>query len=202
MIARAYVLVALTTALVVLAGCGAQHDATPPVQKPASAAAPPAAGAPAPPPPPSGPKVPATQQDAQDNVTHYLQQTLDALPKGATLDGTRYALDPSTVPCDGPNATIRVQDSRDVDLPPDTDPARVVTSASDFFGAQQGWTVDTGDDQGKPSRVAHTPDGYTVRVDTTGDAGQRPTLVGLSPCFPAGLREDDVPRTPVLEQSQ
>jgi hypothetical protein len=202
MATRTLVLTAMTAVFVVLTGCGAQQSTAPPPAPTSSAAAPAPAGAPAPSPPPPAPKVPKTQQDAQDNVTHYLQQTLDALTKGATLDGTRYALSPSTVPCDGPDATIRVQDTRDVDLPPDTDPAGVVATAGAFFGAQQGWTVDAGDDQGKPSRVAHTPDGYTVRIEALGDPSQRPVVVGASPCFPARLREDDVPRTPVLEQSR
>lgn len=36
------------------------------------------------------PKIPSSQQEAQDTVLRYLQQTVDALPAGSTLDGSRY----------------------------------------------------------------------------------------------------------------
>lgn len=151
-----------------------------------------------PPPSPIVVRTPQDQQNAQDGVDRYLVQTLDALPKGTTLDGTRYVDGPGAVICD--QATVRVQDQRDVDTPTDTDVTRLVATTGDLW-RQWGWTVDDADDQGRADRVGHTPDGYTVQIEAAQDPKQRASMVGSSPCFSAGLRQNDIPRTPVIEQS-
>jgi hypothetical protein len=38
----------------------------------------------------TAPKIPASHQEAQDTLTSYLQKTVDALPVGTSLDGSRY----------------------------------------------------------------------------------------------------------------
>lgn len=202
---RTVVLVALTT-LFVTTGCSSTSPGAQPAHRPTASAgtAAPVVN-PANPAPPSAPpasstavRVPADQQDAQDGVTRYLQQTLDALPKGTTLDGTRYVTGPDAVACD--DATVRVQDSRDVDAPSATDVTRLIGKTGDLW-RQWGWNVDDTADQGRASRVGHTPDGYEVRIEAAAEQKQRPTIVASSPCFAAGLRENDILRTPVLEQS-
>jgi hypothetical protein len=71
---------------------------------------------------PASPKIPTSQQEAQDTVLRYLQQTVDALPKGTTLDGTRYAIGDGTAYCEdnpsGPDTPVHVEDWRDMTLPP------------------------------------------------------------------------------------
>ena len=120
------------------------------------------------------------------------------MPQGTTLDGLRYALGPSTVPCDA--QTVRVRDTRDVRSPSGSDAAALVAAAADQW-RQWGWPVDVADDQGRPGWLGHAPDGYDLRIQAGADATSPPALVGSSPCFAADERQGDVPRTPVLEQS-
>lgn len=205
--ARRIVVLAALTTLFVTAGCAssASEPAAPHRQAASAEPTAPVVNSVTPPSPSAPPtsstavKVPADQQDAQDGVTKYLQQTLDALPKGATLDGTRYVTGPGAVRCD--DGTVQVQDPRDVDAPPDTDVTRLVATTGELW-RQWGWNVDDAPDQGRPNRVGRTPDGYQVRIEAAADPKRRPTMVGSSPCFAAGLRENDIPRTPVLEQSR
>jgi hypothetical protein len=202
---RTVVLAALAV-LFAVAGCGSPAQGPAPSHPPVAArptkapAAAPRTPSPAstPPPSPIVVKTPKDQQDAQGGVDTYLVQTLDALPKGTTLDGTRYVDGPGAVTCD--DGGVRVQDQRDVDTPTDTDYTRLVATTGDLW-RQWGWTVDDADDQGRADRVGHTPDGYTVQIEAAQDPKQRPSMVGSSPCFAAGLRENDIPRTPVIEQS-
>jgi hypothetical protein len=196
---------AALTVLAVVAGCASPPSGPTPSHAPvashvtkAKAVPTPARPTNTPTPSPIAVVTPKDQQAAQDGVDKYLVQTLDALPKGTTLDGTRYVDGPGTVGCD--DAGVRLQDQRDVDTPADTDYGRLVATTGDLW-RQWGWTVDDPDDQGRPDRVGHTPDGYTVSIEGAQDPKQRPTMVGSSPCFAAGLRENDIPRTPVIEQS-
>ncbi len=41
-------------------------------------------------PTPSAPKIPSSQQEAQDTVLHYLQKTVAGLPAGTVLDSTDF----------------------------------------------------------------------------------------------------------------
>ena len=74
---------------------------------------------------PADPKIPTSQQEAQDTVLRYMQQTIDALPEGVSLDGTRYMIGDGTTYCeDEPadrNAPVKLEDWRDMKVPPDTD---------------------------------------------------------------------------------
>lgn len=208
MVIRMHVLLTTAPLLAVLTGCGPPASAPSPTSAvvaaatsapaPADASGPPPATPAAPSVAPQAVKVPANQQDAQDNVNKYLQQTLDAQPKGTALDGIRYVAGPGAVPCD--DGGVRVDDVRDVDAPPRTDYTKLVTATGDLW-RQWGWEVDDAGDHGRLSRVGHVPDGYTVRIEAGQDSEQRPTVTASSPCFPAALRENDIPRTPVLEQS-
>lgn len=69
----------------------------------------------------SSPKIPVSRQEAQDAVVHYLQATIDALPKGTTLDGSRYIVGDGTAYCEdnpsGDGAPVHVEDWRDMSLP-------------------------------------------------------------------------------------
>lgn len=199
---RTVVLVSMTTLFVapIAAGCGSSSAPEASRQSAPTSASTASAPAASPPSPTSvaAPKVPGDQQDALAGVDKYLRQTLDALPKGTTLDGTRYVDGPGAVPCD--DAMFRVQDPRDVDAPPGTDVIRLVTTTGDLW-RQWGWNVDDADEEGRPSREGNAPDGYVVRITAAQDPKQRASLIGSSPCFPASLRENDIPRTPVLEQS-
>jgi hypothetical protein len=154
-------------------------------------------------PAPASPKVPTSQREAQDTVTRYLQDTIDALPKGASLDGTRYAIGDGTNYCEddpsGEDAPVHVEDWRDMTLPPGTDFAALVDQTGEIWKTW-GWKVIERDGFSKPNRFGYAPDGYTLQIESREDPTQPPSLIGSSPCFPGNLRSADAKRLPVIAQ--
>lgn len=153
---------------------------------------------------PAAPKIPASQQEAQDTVLRYLQQTLDALPAGISLDGTRYMVGDGTAYCEddpaGPDAPVHVEDWRDMKVPAGTDVGALVAQAGGIWEGW-GWDVIERDGFDKPNRFGYAPDGYVLQIQARPDPTQAPSLIGTSPCFPGDLRQADVQRPPVLNQS-
>lgn len=153
---------------------------------------------------PASPKIPISQQEAQDTVVRYLQQTVDALPKGTSLDGTRYMVGDGTTYCEdnpsGPDAPVHVEDWRDMNLPPGTDFNTVITQTGDIW-KQWGWQVMERDGFSKPNRFGYAPDGYVLQIESRPDPKFAPSLVGSSPCFPGNLRSDDARRPAIIQQT-
>ncbi|MCG5433562.1 hypothetical protein LV457_14875 [Mycobacterium sp. MYCO198283] len=153
---------------------------------------------------PSAPVVPASQQEAADTVTRYLQRTIDALPPGTGLDGRRYGTNVQVTYCeDDPadeNAPVLVQDLRDMTLPPDTDTPTIVARTGEIW-QQWGWDVVERDGFPKPNRFGYAADGYSLQIVARADTRQAPSLTGVSPCFPGSLRDDWVQRPPLMTQS-
>ena len=152
---------------------------------------------------PASPKIPTSQQEAQDTVLRYLQTTVDALPKGTSLDGTRYTVGSATTYCEdnpgGPDAPVHFEDWRDLNLPPGTDFNAIIAQTGEIW-KQWGWEVIERDGFAKPNRFAYAPDGYVLQIEARPDPKYPPSLVGSSPCFPGNLR-DDVHKPPVIQQS-
>lgn len=69
------------------------------------------------------PKIPTSQQEAQDTVLRLLRDTANMLPAGTTLDGSRYRIGRMDEYCEddptGPNIPVHVEDWRDLNLPPE-----------------------------------------------------------------------------------
>jgi hypothetical protein len=153
---------------------------------------------------PASPKIPTSQQEAQDTVLRYLQNTVDALPKGTSLDGTRYVVGSGTTYCDdspsGPNAPVHVEDWRDLALPPGTD-FNAIISQTGAVWKQWGWQVIERDGFSKPNRFGYAPDGYVLQIEARPDPKYPPSLIGSSPCFPGDLRKDDIPRPAIIAQN-
>lgn len=154
-------------------------------------------------PTPSSPKIPGSQQEAQDTVNRYLQETIDALPKGSSLDGTRYAIGDGATYCDdnpsGTDAPVHVEDWRDIALPPGTDYSALINQTGEVW-KQWGWQVIERDGFSKPNRFGYAPDGYVLQIESRPDPTQAPSLIASSPCFPGNLRSNDVQRIPVISQ--
>lgn len=153
----------------------------------------------------TNPKIPASQQEAQDVVLRYLQQTVDTLPKGSSLDGTRLTVGHGATYCeDEPadhNAPIHFEDWRDVAVPAGTDSNVVVSQTGDAWKSW-GWQVLEREGFPKPNRFGYTPDGYILQIKVRSDAQKSLSLIGSSPCFPGNLRRDDTARNPaVITQS-
>ncbi len=146
------------------------------------------------------PKVPTSQQEARDNVLRYLQQTVDGLPKGSALDGTRYG-GSRTFYCDDEpadeNSPVRFEDWRDVRLPAGTPTVEVVGQIGDHWKAL-GWQVIEKDGFPKPNRFGYPPDGYSLQITARDNPNQAPSVIAASPCFPGNLKDDSVPNTPPL----
>ncbi|MGJ6122333.1 hypothetical protein QN239_07130 [Mycolicibacterium sp. Y3] len=152
----------------------------------------------------SSPKIPASQQEAQDAIVRYLQATIDALPKGTTLDGSRYVVGDGTAYCEdnpsGDNAPVHVEDWRDMSLPPGTDFSAIIKETGDIW-KQWGWQVIERDGFTKPNRFGYAPDGYVLQIEARQDPKYPPSLVGSSPCFPGNLRSANVTKSPLIAQS-
>src|SRR6476619_1079470 len=112
-------------------------------------------------PAPASPKIPSGQKEAEDTVLHYLQRTVDALPRGTSLDGSRYMVGDGTAYCeDNPsdeNSPVHVEDWRDVNLPPGSDFNAIVSQTGDIW-KEWGWQVIERDGFTIPNRVASAPD--------------------------------------------
>ena len=149
----------------------------------------------------TNPKIPASQQEARDTVLKYLQQSVDALPAGSTLDGSRYVVGTGTTYCeDEPtdqNSPVHFEDWRDINLPPATDFNATIAHLGDVW-KQWGWQVLERDGFAKPNRFGYAPDGYTLQIEARTDPKFAPSLIGASPCFPGNLRDDSLGRNPGL----
>ena len=155
---------------------------------------------------PASPKIPASQQEAQDTVLRYLQRTVDALPKGTSLDGTRYMVGKGTNYCDdnpsGPDAPVHVEDWRDINLPPGITDFNTIISQTGDIWKRWGWQVIERDGFSKPNRFGYAPDGYTLQIEARPDPKSPPSIIGMSPCFPGKLRDDGISHPPLIQQTQ
>ena len=150
-------------------------------------------------PTPASPKIPRTQQEAQDTVLRYLQQTLNVLPPGSSLDGARYIAGGDTRYCEddpsGPDAPVRFSDWRDLQTPASIDFNSLITQVGELWKSW-GWQVLERDGYEKPNRFGYAPDGYILQIAAAHPATYPPTIIGASPCYPGNLRRDDIPRNP------
>jgi hypothetical protein len=140
--------------------------------------------------------VPASQQQAQDTVLGYLTRTVDGLPAGTTLDGTRYRVGSGNRSCDdnptGPDAPeMMFTDVRQVVLPAGVDGVAVIADVGDIWRSW-GWHVFERDDFPRPNQFGYGPDGYRLQIESSSPPGQPPTISGISPCFPGDLASDDI----------
>lgn len=146
------------------------------------------------------PKIPASQQEAQEMVLRYLQQTVDAMPRGAILDGRRLAVGDGVRYCEddpsGPDAPVRFSDWRDVTVPNGTLSSEVVVQVGEVWRSW-GWQVIERDGFPKPNRFGYGPDGYRLQIKVRSDEQQSLSLIGSSPCFSGSLRRD-IPRNPLV----
>ncbi len=191
----------LTTTLVTTTACSDDGALGAPTPTGATEiGGPPMTSTPAPPP---GwalePVVPASQQQAQDTVLGYLTRTVERLPAGTTLDGTRYRVGSGNRSCDdtptGPEAPeMMFTDVRQVMLPAGTDGVAVIAEVGDVWRSW-GWHVFERDDFPRPNQFGYGPDGYRLQIESS--SGQPPTISGISPCFPGDLATDDI-ATPMI----
>lgn len=152
------------------------------------------------------PKIPTSQQEAQDTVLRYLQQTLDVLPPGSSLDGSRYRIGRMDKYCEddlaGPDSPVHMEDWRDVKLPPGTDFNAVIARTGKIW-EQWGWQVI--ERTASRSRTASaTTQMATCSIRKRGTRLEpAPFLIGSSPYYPGSLRTD-IPRNPplLLQQQQ
>ncbi|MBO0678098.1 hypothetical protein JRC04_11540 [Mycolicibacterium sp. S2-37] len=154
-------------------------------------------------PTPTSPVVPASQSEAQDTINRYLLQTVNALPRGTSLDGTRYAIGNGTSFCEdnptGDDPPVKVTDWRDMEVPPGTDYGTVIAQTGDIWKSW-GWHVLERDGFDKPNRFGYAPDGYILQIGARPDPSQPPSLIASSPCFPKS-REGEVQKVPVISQT-
>ena len=150
------------------------------------------------------PKIPTSQQEAQDTVLRLLQETANVLPAGTTLDGARYRIGRMDKYCEddpaGPDSPVHVEDWRDLKLPPGADFNQIIAQTGTFW-EQWGWQVIERDGFEKPNRFGYTPDGYILHLEARNNAGAAPLLIGTSPCYPGNLRADIPRNPPVIAQS-
>ena len=150
------------------------------------------------------PKVPDSQQEAQDTVLHYLQKTVNGLPPGTVLDSSD-AQGGSNLGCDdnytgpGPGPTEYTA-ALHVVGPQGIPPADLITRTGQLW---QSWNLTVMERDGfeKPNRFAYAPDGYRLQIEAAYPANYSPTLTVISPCFPGNLRKDDIPFPRVIHQS-
>lgn len=150
-------------------------------------------------------KIPASQGEAQKTVIHYIQQTVDALPPGTNVDGTRYAGTGSGMaycedePRDD-NSPVNYAYWGDLNLPPGTDVNAMYGQVESIW---KGWGWQVLERQGfeKPNRFGYAPDGYVVQIKAAYPPGSPPTIIGTSPCFPGNLRKEGAPIPTAINQT-
>ncbi|WP_232315542.1 hypothetical protein [Mycobacterium celatum] len=150
------------------------------------------------------PKVPSSQQEAQDTVLHYLQKTVDGLPPGTVLDssdsqgGSNLACDDNyTGPGPGPTEYTAAMH---VIGPEGTAPAELVARSGELW---QSWGLTVMERNGfeKPNRFAYATDGYRLQIEAAYPPQYPPTLTVISPCFSGDVRRDGLPFPKVIHQS-
>lgn len=152
----------------------------------------------------ASPKVPGSQREALNTVLQYLQRTVDGLPPGTMLDGTD-ARGGANLSCDdnysgpgsGPTEYIV---ATDVVGPAGLKPTDLIARTGDLW-RNWGFTVVERDGFEKPNQFGYPPDGYRVQIEAAYPADYPPTLTVTSPCFPGGLRRDNLPIPPVIHQT-
>lgn len=113
------------------------------------------------------PKIPKSQQEAQDTVIGYLQKTVDGLPPGTVLD-TTDTIGGSNLGCDdnytgpGPGPTEFSLFAKVVG-PADVKPADLVARAGEVW---RSWGITVMEREGfeKPNRFGYLPDGYNIQI--------------------------------------
>ncbi|BCO34774.1 hypothetical protein [Mycobacterium heckeshornense] len=150
-------------------------------------------------------KIPASQEEAQNTVIHYIQETVNALPPGTNVDGTRYSgAGSGTTYCeDEPkdeNSLVSFAFWGDLNLPTDTETNAVISQIGDIW-KRWGWQVIEREGFEKPNRFGYAPDGYVLQVKAAYPPTYPPTIIGSSPCFPSHLRKDGVPFPAVIKQT-
>ena len=142
--------------------------------------------------------MPASQQQAQETILAMLQKTVDILPTGSVLDGSRYRIGTMAHSCEddpvGTTSAEHVEDWRDVQLPDAADAHAVIKQTADAW-RRWGWHVMERDGFERPNRFGYSPDGYALHLEARSNGD--PLLVGSSPCFSNGLQEE-TPRNPAL----
>jgi hypothetical protein len=150
------------------------------------------------------PRVPTSQQEAENTVVHYLQKTIDALPPGANVDGSRYHVGSGIRYCeDEPkdeNAPISFAYWGDLNLPPGTDTKVMINQIGDIWKGW-GWQVLEREGFEKPNRFGYAPDGYVLQVEVAYPPTYPPTIIGSSPCFPGSLRQEGLPFLKEIQQT-
>jgi hypothetical protein len=153
---------------------------------------------------PASPKIPTSQQEAQDTIVGYLQRTVDAFPQGTTLDGTRYVVGTGAIYCEdnpsGSDSPVHVEDWRDVKPPPGDEFSGLIAQAGDIWKGW-GWQVLERDGFSKPNRFGYSPDGYTLQIEARPDPKFPPSIIGSSPCFAGNRRGDNIRKPPVIQQT-
>lgn len=149
------------------------------------------------------PKIPKSQQEAQDTVLQYLQKTVDGLPPDTVLDSTDFR-GGGNVSCDddhtGPgNPPTEYEYWTHVNGPHGTSSDELVVRAGEVWRSW-GFTVTERDDFRKPNRFGYAPDGYRLQIKGPSKPGYPPTLIGSSPCFPGELARTDIGAPKVIKQ--
>lgn len=151
------------------------------------------------------PVVPESQRQAQDMINRYLSDTVNAMPEGTTLDGTRYIVGDGTTFCEddpsGDDPPVMVTDWRDVEPPEGSDFAALIIETGELWKSW-GWQVLERNGFDKPNRFGYAPDGYVLQISARPDPTQPPSLIASSPCFPESRRDSAVRKIPVISQSQ
>ncbi|MGL6234327.1 MAG: hypothetical protein ACRC20_03190 [Segniliparus sp.] len=145
----------------------------------------------------------ASQRQAQEALYHYMQATLQQLPYDVSLDNHRYGGTGGVMQCDDRidqlNAPIQYYNVFDTRVPPGTDYADFVVKVGEIWKGW-GWRVEELEDDDKPNRTGTSPDGYQLDIAVYSGkfASYPPKFGGHTPCFPASLRDDDVPAPRVI----
>ncbi len=139
-----------------------------------------------------------------NTVLQYIQQTVDALPPGTNVDGTRYSgAGSGTTYCeDEPkdeNSAVSFAFWGDLNLPTGIETNAVISQIGDIW-KRWGWQVLERQGFEKPNRFGYAPDGYVLQVKAAYPPTYPPTIIGSSPCFPGSLRKDGVPFPTVINR--
>lgn len=132
--------------------------------------------------PPRTRKPPRRATGSQQTLLEYLQRTVDALPAGTRLDGSRYVVGDGTNYCEdhpsGPDAPVRVEDWRDIKPAPGADFDAIVIQTGEVWKQWGGWQVIERDGFSKPNRFGYAPDGYILQIEARPDPAYPPSLIG------------------------
>jgi hypothetical protein len=152
----------------------------------------------------ASPRIPSSQQEAQDTVLRYLQNTVDGLPSGTVLDSSD-SQGGSNLSCDddytgpGPGPTEYMA-AMHVIGPDATSPADLIDRTGQLW---KSWGLTVMERSGfeKPNRFGYAADGYRLQIEGAYPPGYPPTLTVISPCFAGNLRQDGLPFPAVIHQT-